>query len=681
MRVLDPKQLPTVRGTIYDRHGRKLAVDRPVFYLHVNYELTRLMDDRFWEGNIMLKCHQDPEKNPRQVELELREKYEPQRAKLMNIINRFAELQPQGREKIEKKIRHINDVIFKSRAFHAWSRNYPDSAVKKQYRERNRYVPQSVGLEDFEKKQPDYAKRMAMIMKVNLAEMHSPQPIIELKTEQELLEAQMAFSQIQGVEIFPEAKRVYPYDNAACQLIGRVWPAYDADNEIFGDDDYSTYQHGDVLGKFGIEYVCEVVLRGKRGEVQYDIDGNVISRKPTIFGKDVSLTIDIQLQKQIEQFLSSDPNAPPIGVAVQDVASADMLVMASMPTYNLNTMRNDYDLLLHNENRPLWSKVTQAIYPPGSVMKPFILVIGLEEHKVDPWEVISCPYQSAPRGWPDCLQFSRFHGCHDWKWEGQGGNRGRNAIKGSCNIYFSRLANRVDSKDLQRWLYYFGYGRKILTPPPFEALLEDMKRTGGRYRKLPESQGIISSQMPPSNAELKDLPPIKSYEKRMFGIGQGSLRATVLQIANAMTALSKSGLFRHPNIFTASSKKQPEYQSLNLGLSKKRTIATLRDGMYAVVNEPGGTAYNAFKNSVLMDKSLGLRIYGKTGSTEKPYNALFAGFVEDKSGRAVSIAVVVEGGQAGSQDAAPLAVEIIKLCNQAGYIGTTPSQAAAESDY
>jgi penicillin-binding protein 2 len=343
-------------------------------------------------------------------------------------------------------------------------------------------------------------------------------------------------------------------------------------------------------------------------------------------------------------------------------------------------MRENYDKLLHDQKRPLWSKVTQAIYPPGSVMKPFILVIGLQENKVDPWEIISCPYQSAPRGWPDCLQFSRFHGCHDWKWQGQGGNRGRNAIRGSCNIYFSRLANRIDSDKLQRWLYAFGYGRKILPPPPFQAMLDKMKRSAGRDRKLPESQGIISSQMPPQNPKISELPPIRTYEKRMFGIGQGSLRATVLQIANAMATLSRSGLFRHPKIFTASSDQNTQYQPVNLGLSKKRTIETLRDGMYAVVNEPGGTAYNAFKGSPLMDKSLGLSIYGKTGSTEKPYNALFAGFVEDKSGRALSIAIVVEGGQAGSQDAAPLAVEIIKLCSQAGYIGTIPSQAGVCSD-
>jgi cell division protein FtsI/penicillin-binding protein 2 len=89
--------------------------------------------------------------------------------------------------------------------------------------------------------------------------------------------------------------------------------------------------------------------------------------------------------------------------------------------------------------------------------------------------------------------------------------------------------------------------------------------------------------------------------------------------------------------------------------------------MYAVVNEPGGTAYNVFASSGLAGQAVS--VYGKTGSTEEPDNAWFCGFAADGTGKKIAIAVVVEGGQHGSSDAAPLARDIIQFCIEAGYIG------------
>ena len=89
--------------------------------------------------------------------------------------------------------------------------------------------------------------------------------------------------------------------------------------------------------------------------------------------------------------------------------------------------------------------------------------------------------------------------------------------------------------------------------------------------------------------------------------------------------------------------------------------------MRAVVNEDGGTAYNEFAHANFAEH--GVEVYGKTGSTEAPEHAWFAGFSEDKRGRGIAIAVVVEGGQHGSSDAGPLARDIIGFCIEAGYIG------------
>ena len=92
--------------------------------------------------------------------------------------------------------------------------------------------------------------------------------------------------------------------------------------------------------------------------------------------------------------------------------------------------------------------------------------------------------------------------------------------------------------------------------------------------------------------------------------------------------------------------------------------------MEAVVNEAGGTAKAAFDEDEVDFASYGVRVYGKTGSTEGPENAWFAGFARDKLGRTLAMAVVVEGGQSGSRDGAPLGRDILHICVQHGYLGT-----------
>ncbi len=149
-------------------------------------------------------------------------------------------------------------------------------------------------------------------------------------------------------------------------------------------------------------------------------------------------------------------------------------------------------------------------------------------------------------------------------------------------------------------------------------------------------------------------------------MGQGNLRATPLQIANSFAAIARGGVYKPPRLFiTDPNTNEDDLIDPNLS---PLTLQTVYDGMAAVVNEPGGSAYNAFAYSGFAD--YGVKVYGKTGSTERPYHALFAGFARDREDRALAIALVVEAGQSGSGDAAPLAREIIQFCIEAGYIGT-----------
>ena len=158
------------------------------------------------------------------------------------------------------------------------------------------------------------------------------------------------------------------------------------------------------------------------------------------------------------------------------------------------------------------------------------------------------------------------------------------------------------------------------------------------------------------------MPPLKEVERRLFGIGQGNLRATPLQVANAMAAIARRGIYKPPRLFV----KTPDSEGVPLGISPE-TLDVVYDGMRAVVSEYGGTASEQFRHSGLTEQ--GVIVYGKTGSTEEPYVAWFAGFATDAAGRSIAIAVVVEGGQSGPSDAAPLARDIVQFCIEEGYIG------------
>ncbi len=220
----------------------------------------------------------------------------------------------------------------------------------------------------------------------------------------------------------------------------------------------------------------------------------------------------------------------------------------------------------------------------------------------------------------------------------------------------------------------FGYGRNILGGPDFDEMTKGLDRTAGTDRNLSQSAGTIASSVSRrAPANFAEVPSLADSEKRQFGIGQGSLRVTVLQVANAMGTIARGGIYKRPRLFFSHADPLNVFQN-DLGISDKH-IEVVREGMSAVVNERGGTAYKAFADSELIDSRI--KIFGKTGSTEKPYHAWFAGFAEDAVGRAISFAIVVEGGASGAGDAAPLAEKMLRLCVKAGYLGINKTPAVA----
>jgi len=577
------------------------------------------------------------------------------------------------------EIERINNYVWDRRMFQAWRKEFPDSEVIiEDYNNIVSSVPISRALADFKAKQPDSNIRDELASKIDILEMHDDWPLLELNTDDDVFAAQLEFMDTDGLYILPKAHRFYPYGSVAAQTIGWVGPATQKqDKELFEDDELLSYLEGELCGREdGVEYVCEAVLRGSRGKLSHDIDGNLTSKIPQNFGADVKLTLDIELQQRIEDYLANDyqhePNCGPgMSAVVIDVGTSDILALVSLPVYDLNRVRYEYGDLVSDKNKPLINRAINAQYPPGSVVKPLILAAGLETGKITPEEIISCPGHAPPEGWPRCLIFMRYGIGHDSKWP----NTARNAIKGSCNIYFSQLADRIEPEVLQQWLYKFGYGHDDLFLP--NSLIDEAKTDV--VRNFNQASGIISSTIPRNKiTSFEDVAPLRERDRRWFGIGQGNLRVTPLQVANSMATLARGGIYKRPRLI-----REPHdyYEGEDLGISLE-TLAVIYDGMSAVVNEVSGTAHTPFEPVLGTLTAEDVKVFGKTGSTQAPEHAWFGGFVQDSAARKIAIAVVVEGGQHGSSDAAPLACNIIQLCIEYGYVGksiVTPAAVLEQS--
>jgi len=663
------RQLKTVRGKILDRNGNVLAADAPRFQICINYKLSSFLDDRVIEARRLKAGEKDA--NPALVGFY--NEIEAKRNQLTEVIIPGCVKLGMSEQEVRGRIKAVNDYMWNQRAFQAWRNGPHDPNLEKKYGSIIS-LPLEEAMADFERYVPDAQKRLRQIAAVDdLREMDKPMPLLELKTDDDIFAAQLEFKDIADIKILPTGYRQYPHGSVASQTIGWVGVAtQERDKKLFEDDRLASYLKDDLCGREdGVEYVCESILRGRRGELVYDIDRELVRQNEADYGDDVILTLDVALQKRIEEDLASPQinplyHAAGMAAVVIEGGSGDILALVSLPTYDLNGARYDYGDILKDPNTPAIHRAINKQYPPGSSVKPIILIAAMETGLVTGEEVIPCPSRPAPAGWPNCWIFRGNGVGHSDQWT----NNGRNALKGSCNIYFSQLADRFDPLVLQRWLFLFGYGRPLPLACP-------VPPSGGQeMRQLRQSPGQISTTRPTARRiqSFDDIPPIRRSDKAHFGIGQGNLWATPLQVTNAFATIARGGLHKPPRLFLqpVPSAGGPNL-SADLNISR-HTLDVIYDGMSAVVNERSGTAYDTFAPAGL--SRFGVHVYGKTGSTERPDNAWFGGFVEDTRGRKIALALVVEGGQHGSHDAAPLARHVIELCIDAGYIGNGEPRSA-----
>jgi penicillin-binding protein 2 len=467
-----------------------------------------------------------------------------------------------------------------------------------------------------------------------------------------------------GVDVHARLSRNYPLSEIGSHVIGYVARINEAELQTI---DLSNYRATSHIGRIGVEQALEGILHGVVGfqHVETNAQGRtlrVLQRKDPAPGSSVYLTIDIGLQAVAEQALGKNNGA----VVAIVPGTGEVLALASVPTYDLNLFvdgidQASYQALLHSPDRPLFNRAINGQYPPGSTVKPFLGLAGLE-YKVD---------HARRRIW--CKGYFQLPGrerkYRDWKKGGHGSVDLTTAIIESCDVYFYELAQSLGIERMRDFLVQFGFGES----------------TGVDLRG--ESAGLMPS--PHWKRQTRNQPWYPG-ETVITGIGQGFMLATPLQLASATATLSMRGLRLKPQVVLRRMDPtilQPiENEPDPVGIIKPvaaKHWTQIVDAMQNVVHGPRGTARR-------IGVGANYQMAGKTGTSQvftvgqdEKYKAsdvpkhlrdhgLFIGFAPPDKPQ-IAVAVVVENGGSGSRSAAPIARRVTDY-----YLNTLKNRAADE---
>lgn len=450
--------------------------------------------------------------------------------------------------------------------------------------------------------------------------------------------------------------RNYPLGNATAFVIGYVGAVTDRDLEAPDNEDQQLLlrQPGFKVGRDGLERTYEKELRGVAGamDVKVNAHGRVIeeiddSTRPPVQGETLGLTIDADLQLAAMKALEGESAS----AVVIDIETGDVLVLASTPAFDPNIFTKGIPTDLWRElnespYKPLLNKPLGGIYPPGSTFKMVSAIAGMRAG-VSPSFRVRC----NGKFWYG----NRFFHC--WRKEGHGSVDMRSSLKLSCDTFYYTLATQLDVDLIADTARKLGLDQtfELGIPGQHSGVIPDRAWKRRFYAGTPENQTWFPG------------------ETLSVVIGQGSVSATPLQLA-VMAARIASGKEIRPRIVRFRGDLElpiPNASRLDL---KEEHLNLAREGMYAVVNEPGGTATrSAFDNRdwKLAGKTGTSQVYritneerarGLTKPEDLPWarrdHALFVCFAPYESPR-YACAVVVEHGIGGARMAGPKAKEIM----------------------
>jgi penicillin-binding protein 2 len=450
-----------------------------------------------------------------------------------------------------------------------------------------------------------------------------------------------------GVEIKARLFREYPYREQTSHLIGYVGRINDKDFEqLEASGMGANYRGSDYIGKIGIEQSYEQQLHGTTGFENVEVDANgrgvrVLSRTAPKSGATLTLTVDMKLQEIAEQAFGAYRGA----LVAIDPTNGEVLAFVSKPGYDPNLFvdgidTDTWDALNNSPDVPLNNRALRGQYPPGSTIKPFMALAGLDSGKRTASYSINDPgYFNLPG--------SR-HKYRDWKVGGHGTVDMFKAIVISCDTYFYGLATDLGIDTVHEYLEEFGFGKKTGL---------DMEG---------ESAGLL---------------PSPDWKRRRFnqiwypgdtvsvGIGQGYTLVTPMQLAYATAVLANDGVGYRPHLVkqtAADGTLIPSPIDIDLKLQPEH-LALIKRAMTAVTL-PGGTAAYAGSGAAYS-------FAGKTGTAQvigikqgEKYNAKdiderhrdhawFIAFAPADKPR-IAIAVLAENAGHGGTISAPIARKV-----------------------
>ena len=386
------------------------------------------------------------------------------------------------------------------------------------------------------------------------------------------------------IKIDPVVKRKYPFGKLASHIIGYVGKANLQDvqeNEIAKLSNYT--------GKSGIERYYNDILQGEKGTRVYKVNAlnqevEQLSYTPAM-SNDIELTIDIELQSYLTSLFEGNAGA----AIIMNVNDGSILAAGSFPEYDLNPFVTgisfkDWDELSNSLDHPFTNKLINGYYPPGSVVKMGVGLSFLNSKNISPSTQYVCNGSIELGG--------RFFRC--WNRSGHGPVDLKHAIKYSCDVYFYNGSLQVGIDQISETLSRIGFGAKtgVDLPSEFVGTLPSKEWKMQRYRQSWFQGDTLNT-----------------------AIGQGNFLATPMQIARYTAQIAKGGeIIPHfiksiENNNTTIENQMDENKKEIFTLFEKSQLPYIRDAMYAVANEQGGTSYRYLHN-------LDVKVAAKTGTAQ-----------------------------------------------------------------
>ena len=487
-----------------------------------------------------------------------------------------------------------------------------------------------------------------------------PVTVVQELSYEEFARLRVRAVEMEGVDVQMASTRSYPRGRDFAHVLGYVARASADDLTRLAEgrspEEMKTFEelfrHPDIrVGRQGMERFAEDWLRGRPGRrrVVTNAHGRPMQEleqdpaNAAVAGKDLYVTIDSELQRvAIERFEGESGAA-----VVVDVTNGEVIAMVSTPAFDPNAFVNgisgkDYAELRDNPRSPLYPRAHGGVYPPGSTFKMVVATAALEAGVVKTTDTVRCggSYRFGNRTW------------HCWKKEGHGTMNMHSAIKHSCDVYFYEIARRTGVRKIAEVSHKFGFGETFV-----------LGMTGGRSGLVPDPDWKMKARGE----------PWFEGETLNFGIGQGQLGTTPLQLALMTARIAATGAPIKPKLIGLG---PPSDEDKTLDAPLDAAIMEIQKaGMFGVSSEPGGTAYRS--------GDLGLggpRLAGKTGTAqvrrisaeerakgirlgdaiarELRDHALFVAYAPADNPR-YAVSVIVEHGEGGSRTAAPVGRDIL----------------------